>query len=84
MTSKRKRLTLKEKVDILEFRASNTNIGVHALAEKCSVKYISSIKIQNTSLLSNTVQLENALTCKITISQTNKQTKVTEFFLVCT
>ncbi|KAL4119556.1 hypothetical protein QTP88_012361 [Uroleucon formosanum] len=37
MASKRKRLTLKEKIDILEFRTSNTNMGVRALADKFSV-----------------------------------------------
>ncbi|XP_025208662.1 jerky protein homolog-like [Melanaphis sacchari] len=36
MASKRKRLTLKEKIDILEFRTSNT-MGVRALADKFSV-----------------------------------------------
>jgi hypothetical protein len=38
MASKRKRLTLKEKIDILKFRKSNTNtMGVRALADKFSV-----------------------------------------------
>jgi len=36
MASKRKRLTLKEKIDILEFRTLNT-MGVRALADKFSV-----------------------------------------------
>jgi len=36
MASKRKRLTLKEKIDILEFQTSNTNMGFRALADKFS------------------------------------------------
>jgi hypothetical protein len=37
MASKRKRLCLKEKIDILEFQASNTNMGVRVIADKFSV-----------------------------------------------
>jgi hypothetical protein len=46
-------------------------------------KYISSIKVQNSSLFSNTVQLENALTYEITIPAISNQTKVTDFFQKC-
>lgn len=41
---------------------------------------MSSIKTQNTSLISNTVELENALIYEMTTSVASKQTKVTKFF----
>lgn len=37
MHNKRKKLGLKEKIDILEFRACNTNMGVCAFADKFNV-----------------------------------------------
>jgi len=44
-------------------------------------KYISSIEIQNCTLLfSSTVELENALTYEMTSRQSLKQAKVTVFF----
>lgn len=48
-------------------------------------KYISSNDIQNISLFSNTVELENALTrtYEITTPQANKQTKTTDFLHKC-
>jgi hypothetical protein len=50
MASKRKRLTLKEKIDILEFRTSNTNtMDVRALADKFSVG-----KTQIANIIANT------------------------------
>lgn len=53
------------------------------LAVKDIRKYISSIEVQNSSLFSNTVQLENALTYEITTPAISKQTKVTDFFQKC-
>ncbi|XP_025208664.1 tigger transposable element-derived protein 6-like [Melanaphis sacchari] len=53
------------------------------LAVKDIRKYISSIEVQNSSLFSNTVQLENALTYEITTPASSKQTKVTDFFQKC-
>ncbi|KAL4104528.1 hypothetical protein QTP88_019823 [Uroleucon formosanum] len=53
------------------------------LAVKDIRKYISSIEVQNRSLFSNTVQLENALAYEITTPAISKQTKVTVFFQKC-
>ncbi|VVC45075.1 Homeobox domain-like,HTH CenpB-type DNA-binding domain [Cinara cedri] len=36
-TSKRKRLSLREKVDILDYRKNNGNVGIRALAEKVDI-----------------------------------------------
>jgi hypothetical protein len=53
------------------------------LAVKDIRKYISSIEVLNSSLFSNTVQLENALAYELTTPTISKQTKVTDFFQKC-
>lgn len=53
------------------------------LAVKGIRKYISSIEVQNSSLFSNTVQLEDALTHEIITPAISKQTKVIDFFQKC-
>ncbi|XP_060845841.1 tigger transposable element-derived protein 3-like [Rhopalosiphum padi] len=54
-TLKRKRLSLREKVDILDYRKNNGNVGIRALAEKFQVG-----KTQIADIVSNSEEIYKA------------------------
>ncbi|XP_060873909.1 major centromere autoantigen B-like [Metopolophium dirhodum] len=54
-TLKQKRLSLREKIDILDYRKNNGNVGIRALAEKFQVG-----KTQIADIVSNTEEIYKA------------------------
>ncbi|KAL4148757.1 hypothetical protein QTP88_002919 [Uroleucon formosanum] len=68
-TLKRERLSFCEKVDILDYRKNNGNVGIRALAEKFQVG-----KIQIADIVSNTEEISKAW-----VENENEERKLTKF-----